>query len=87
VDFDWRINPGFCMSPFPSLPWKNDWTTSDRFDSLTGYTLYEKVPDVFAFKAGPFDFRGGASPVVDPGADYLFAYWFGRHFGVIAPDL
>lgn len=82
-DFDWRINPSFCMSPFPSLPWKGDWTTSNRLDSLTGYPLFEKLPDIYAWKQGPFEFRGGTSTVENPGTDYLFAYWFGRLYGVI----
>jgi hypothetical protein len=86
-DIDWRINPSFCMSPFPNLPWKNDWTTSDRLESLTAYTLLEKVPDIFAWKQGPFEFRRGESPIQSPGTDYLFAYWFGRLTNVITPQM
>ena len=86
-DIDWRINPSFCMSPFPNLPWKNDWTTSNRFASLTAYTLFEKVPDIFAWKQGPFEFREGASPVQYAGTDFLFAYWFGRLTGMLTPQM
>jgi hypothetical protein len=86
-DYDWRIHPQYCMSPFPSLPWKNDWTTTNRLQSLTGYPLFEKVPDIFAWKQGPFGFRRGESPVQSPGMDYLFAYWFGRYYGVVTPEM
>jgi len=83
---DKRIHSSFCMSPFPSLPWKNDWTTGDRFASLNGYPLFEKVPDVFAWKQGPFEFRDYLSTEEEPGTDFLFAYWFGRYYGFIQPD-
>ena len=83
--FDWRINPSFCMSPFPSLPWKHDWTTNDRLDSLVAYPLFEKLPDVYAWKQGPFEFHDETSSVENSGVDYLFAYWFGRLHGVIQP--
>ncbi|MBI5536823.1 MAG: hypothetical protein HY898_29145 [Deltaproteobacteria bacterium] len=86
-DYDWRIHPDFCMSPFPNLPWKNDWTQGGRFASLVSYTLFERVPDAFAWKTSPFDFKGGAVPYEDPGTDFLFAYWFGRTFGVIDPQM
>jgi hypothetical protein len=81
---DWTINPSFCMSPFPNLPWKGDWTTSDRYQSLTVYPLFERPPDNYRWKSSAGSFRGGASTWENPGVDYLFAYWFGRHYGVIA---
>jgi hypothetical protein len=82
---DWRIHPSFCMSPFPSLPWKGDWMdpNSNRFQSLVSYPLFERPPDGFQWKSNPMAFVGGASTWEEPGADFLFAYWFGRWAGVI----
>jgi hypothetical protein len=85
IPIDWRVNPSFCMSPFPSLPWKMDWAdpNSDRFQSLVSVPLFERPADGFEWKSNPKSFRGGQSPVQEPGADFLFAYWFGRWAGVI----
>ncbi|HEY3448705.1 MAG TPA: hypothetical protein VGK67_20270 [Myxococcales bacterium] len=83
-DVDWRVNPSYSMSPFPSLPWKNDWMDGGRLQSLRAYPIYEAPRDVFAWKDGPFRFRSGLYPP-SPGADYLFAYWFARKFGVVDP--
>jgi hypothetical protein len=86
---DHRVNPHFCMSPFPSLPWKMDWTdpNSNRFQSLESLPLFEQSPDGFQWKSNPMGFRGGASPVLEPGADFLFAYWFGRWAGVLDANM
>jgi hypothetical protein len=82
---DWRIHPSFCMSPFPNLPWKGDWADpgQDRSQSLTAYPLFERTTDAFLWKSMPGTYRGFASGVEEPGADYLFAYWFGRWANVI----
>jgi hypothetical protein len=86
-DYDWRINPTFCMSPFPSLPWKVDWATTDRTQGIHGWPAFERDYDIYAFRGNPMDYAGGASPLQDPASDYLFAYWFGRYFQVITPDM
>ncbi|MGC4120118.1 MAG: hypothetical protein QM765_37160 [Myxococcales bacterium] len=83
-EIDWRVNPSFSMSPFPSLPWKNDWMNGGRLQGLRAYPLYEMPRDVFAWKDGPFRFRAGLNPP-SPGTDFLFAYWFARKFGVVDP--
>ncbi|MCD6499552.1 MAG: hypothetical protein J7M25_14765, partial [Deltaproteobacteria bacterium] len=86
--YDWSINPAFCMSPFPELPWKNDWTTADRTQSIRSHPLFERPQaDVYVWKSGAFDYRSGATTWLAPGADYLFAYWFGRYFGVITATM
>jgi hypothetical protein len=83
---DWRINPSFCMSPFPSLPWKLDWDKgSDRTHSLTAYPVFERSPDIMEWKADPGGYEWGASVRSSPGVDLLLAYWFGRYHGVISP--
>lgn len=83
-DVDWTVNPGYSMSPFPSLPWKNDWMDGGRLQSLRAYPIYECPRDVFAWKDGPFRYRSGKASG-SPGTDFLFAYWFARKFGVIDP--
>jgi len=84
VTYDHRIDPDFCLSPYPSLPWKGDWTTANRFEGLYSYPLFERnMDESFQWKSTPMEFRGWASPVAGGYSDYLFAYWFGRHFGVI----
>lgn len=84
---DHRIHPDFVLSPFPELPWKFDWTEADRFQSLTAYPLFEKGPSNYRWKVPPGSFEGSAAGDREPGVDYLFAYWFGRYFGVIDEDM
>ncbi len=80
---DWRINPRYCMSPFPSLPWKFDWMDGGRFQSITSYPLFERGPDMYEWKSNPMSFEAGATTTQNPGVDFLLAYWFARRFGVI----
>jgi len=84
---DHRIDPHFVMSPFPELPWKFDWVENDRFQALYAYPLFERGVSNYQWKEQPGSFEGSASGDQEPGVDYLFAYWFGRHFGVIGEDL
>ena len=85
---DWRINPDFCLSPVPNLPWKFDWTepTEDRSFSLTVYPLFERPVSNIQWKELPGVYRGGESPREDSGVDYLHAYWFGRFYNKIAAN-
>ena len=85
ISFDWRINPEFSMSPYPNLPWKNDWTSpnENRTNSLRMYPNFQLNIDDYMFKSTPFGYRGWASNAKQGNADYLFAYWFARYFNVI----
>ncbi len=83
ITVDRRIDPDFSLSPFPNLPWKNDWTTTDRTQSLRAYPLFEMTMDSIMFKANPFTYRSFESGIRAGGIDYLFMYWFGRWAGVI----
>ena len=81
VNVDHRINPAFCMSPYPSLPWKNDWTTTDRTQALRSVPLFEEALDIFRFRTETqYD---GVTPAKPPAPEYLMAYWFGRKHGLI----
>lgn len=85
-NIDWAINPRFSISPFPALPWKLDWGEQGRLQSLRAYPLFERNVGGFVWKNNPFAFRSPASPLIEGGADYLFAYWFGRYFKVITVE-
>ncbi len=82
MDVDWRLDPHFCMSPWPNLPWKGDWTENDRTQSIRAYPLFEQTPSGFVFKDAAFRYKGHEGHMVG-GIDYLFAYWFARYFGKI----
>jgi hypothetical protein len=87
MDVDHRIRPDFVMSPFPISPWKGDWTQIDRTQSLRAYPLFEAMTDpysVYNWKEPPFMYKGSSTGLGYPGADYLIAYWLGRHLGVFA---
>lgn len=84
LDVDHRVSASFVMAPYPSLPWKNDWTTTDRTEGLFGYPLFETPLDVYAWRSGPFDYRENTSASEYPGADYLHAYWLGRYIGLFS---
>jgi hypothetical protein len=83
LDVDHRVGADFVMSPYPSAPWKNDWTTTDRTSSLHGYPIFEVPPDVYRWRSGPFDYRIDSENVRFPGADYLHAYWLARWLGLV----
>lgn len=84
---DWSINPSFSLSPFPALPWKLDWGEQGGLRSLRAYPAFERNVGDFLWKNNPFDYQSPESRLFDGGADYLFAYWFGRHHQVITPDM
>jgi hypothetical protein len=83
LNVDHRISADFVMSPYPDEPWKNDWTTTDRTESLYGYPLFEMPIDVYAWRSGPFDYHIDTEDRTSPGADYLHAYWIGRYLGLL----
>lgn len=81
-EVDHRISPDFCMSPYPSLPWKNDWTTTDRTQALRSVPLFEEALDIYRFR---LEMRyAGSAQARPPAPEYLIAYWFGRKHGLIA---
>jgi hypothetical protein len=84
--YDWRINPSFVISPIPDVPWKFDWKKEDREKTLTIYPLFEKNPDTYQWK-DPLAISGRASKEQEHGADFLFAYWFGRYYGGITEGM
>lgn len=82
---DHRINPDFCMSPYPALPWKTDWMdypNPDRTQSLVSYPIFEQETDVSYWKVG-LNYDGGG-PYESPGVDFLHAYWYARKFGILS---
>lgn len=79
---DHRVSPAFCLSPYPSLPWKNDWTTTDRTQPLRTVPLFEEAHDIYRFRTY-VDWRG-AMTARPPAPEYLLAYWFGRKHALIA---
>ena len=80
-EVDHRIAPDFCMSPYPSLPWKNDWTTTDRTQALRSVPLFEEALDIYRFR---LEMRyAGSTQGTPPAPEYLIAYWFGRKHGLV----
>jgi hypothetical protein len=87
VDIDHRIRPDYVMSPFPSLPWKFDWTKTDRTQSLRAYPLFEaSAYNVYDWKQSVLDYKANTVGGQLPGVDFLLAYWLGRTLGVFASD-
>jgi hypothetical protein len=85
LDIDRRIGPEFCMSPYPSVPWKQDWMqypTVDRTQGLATYPLFETTTDETMWKVG-MDYLDAAGVEVT-GVDYLHLYWFARRYGLLA---
>jgi len=82
---DGRLAPGFEIAPFPDLPWKLDWTTTDRTLGLFGRPLFEQAVDDYAWKNSNREYRGGGGADKRAVSDYVFAYWYGRSLGVIGP--
>jgi hypothetical protein len=87
MNVDHRLRSDFVMSPFPVSPWKGDWAQpgTDRTQSLRSYPLFEAMTyTVYDWKEPPFMYRGDSTGLSYPGADYLIAYWLGRHLGVFS---
>lgn len=84
---NWEINPDYCMSPIPELVWKQDWQTNDRSQSIRAYTLFERPPSSYAWKDNPYRQYFGQGDAAWTGIDFLIAYWFGRHHGIITPEM
>ena len=82
LDIDHRVSASFVMCPFPQVPWKNDWTTTDRSDSLYGFPLYELPLDIYMWRSGPFDYQGDHTTYESPSIDFLHSYWLGRYLGL-----
>ena len=83
---DWEQNPSYCMSPNPELPWKMDWKTNDRTQSLRAYPLFQRPPSSYAWKDNPYRQYFGQGDPAWSGIDFLIAYWFARGRGVIDAD-
>lgn len=83
IKVDHRIRPDFCLSPYPSLPWKNDWTTTERSQALNSVPLFEEAIDIYRFRM-EMKYDGDSTAARPPAPEYLIAYWFGRKYGAIA---
>lgn len=87
VDLDPSVSAGFCLSPYPSLPWKRDWMTNHgRVEALFGHPIFYRGGDDNLWARTPFDTTSGATTNKPPGQDYLLAYWFLRASGLIGPN-
>lgn len=84
LDVDHRVSSAFVMAPYPSVPWKGDWTTTDRTQSIHGYPAFELPYDVYAWRLGPYGYVRNTEGITVPGADYEHAYWIGRWLGVLS---
>jgi hypothetical protein len=85
-DIDRRIAPEFCMSPYPSAPWKQDWMQypeTDRTQGLGNYPLFEAGSDELMWKVSN-DYHAG-SGYETTSADYLHVYWFARKHALLSP--
>lgn len=85
LDFDHRVSPDFVMSPYPTLPWKQDWMTSDRTASLHGFPLFEQPLDVYVWRSSPWNYKGNQEGIASPSYDYLHDYWLARWLKLLGP--
>jgi hypothetical protein len=84
-DIDRTLDPEWSPSPYPSLPWKLDWTTnSGRRSGLYSYPMFMRNTNNYYWRSGPMPYGGGGGTIEHHGADFLFAYWVARKHGVIA---
>lgn len=83
-----ELRVDYCASPYPTLPWKNDWTTNQgRSKGLVMPPFYELNPGNYVWKDAPYTAgrASGPSTVRHHSADYLIAYWMARKAGLITP--
>ena len=84
---DFTVSSDFCLSPYPSEPWRMDWTTNPgREQSLRAYPLFYQPSNTFMWSDGPLVMGGGPDPLLEPAPDYLIVYWFARVAGIVGPN-
>jgi hypothetical protein len=87
VEVDFTVSDDFCMSPYPSAPWKLDWTTDpSRKQSLRSYPYFYRGVETNYWNRSPLAYQGGPDRNQEPGQDYLVAYWLARSAGVLGPN-
>jgi hypothetical protein len=70
---------GFSLSPYPAVPWKQDWTTNaGRMQSIRSYPLFEQGMSVYIWRDCAFGFEDDSTATKHPGTDYVHAYWLAR---------
>ncbi len=80
---DRALDPTWCPSPYPSLPWKMDWMQgTHRLQGLVSYPAFMGQPSNYVWRSGVFDPGDALDTWEQPGVDYLTAYWLGRRLGV-----
>ncbi|MGZ3771629.1 MAG: hypothetical protein ACXVCP_18785 [Bdellovibrio sp.] len=89
VSFDHSLNPDWCLSWWPRMPWKS---ITDRkpvdfhYQSVDGYPLFETsgMGGDFIWNSSAFEYKGEFNGSVKyTGVDYLYTYWMGRYSGLI----
>ncbi|MDP8255564.1 MAG: hypothetical protein P9M14_07445 [Candidatus Alcyoniella australis] len=86
-EIDLRVDPDWCASPLPCLPWKFDWMNGGRHQGLYSVPFFQRDVSTNYFVSGAFSFEATASDWSDGGgADYLHAYWLARFFNIIGPE-
>ncbi|HZU98641.1 MAG TPA: hypothetical protein VFF73_18190 [Planctomycetota bacterium] len=87
AECDLRITSEFCMCPFPSDPWKNDWMTNrGREQGIEGRPYFQRGCQDNVWNTAALDFTFGANVGLQPAQDFLNAYWFARYTGQIGPN-
>ncbi|MEZ0230119.1 MAG: hypothetical protein ACAI25_15965, partial [Planctomycetota bacterium] len=86
AQYERDVKDAFCLSPYPSLPWKNDWmTNAGRVQAIVGAPLFYRGTDENYWARSPFWTGDGVGKAEPTSQDFLHAYWLGRAAGVIAP--
>lgn len=80
-EIDHTLETDFCLSPYPNLPWKGDWMSDDRTNTLNQFPTFELPVDVNYFKQHPAYY--GPAGYETPGVEYVHAYWFARAHGLL----
>lgn len=85
---DYRMNPNWCISPIPRLPWKifKEDEASYFYQGIYNYPAFElpAYSESFIWKAGAFRYEATTSAhLVHPSLDFLFAYWLARFYNLI----
>jgi hypothetical protein len=86
-DVDYTVSADFSLSPYPSDPWKFDWTTNPgRTQALYAEPLFYRAGDINYWSRSPLTLGGNGSSLLDPGQDYLICYWLARQVNAIGAN-
>jgi hypothetical protein len=84
---DYSVASDWSVSPYPSDPWKMDWMQNPyRVQGLYSLPYFYRGGDQNYWNRSPLMTGSTPDHELEPGQDFLVAYWYLRSTGVLGPN-